>query len=76
MSLVAAHTLEKTVTLGTFDAYAFGGTGSVAQTKGAAMRALGTMLFDVAVSNITIITVILVFADSWHGKYGIVMPSI
>lgn len=66
MSLVAANTLKKSVTLGTFDAYAFGGTRSVAQTKRAVARALGTMLFDVAASNITIITLILVFADSGH----------
>lgn len=76
MSLVAPHTLKKSVTLGPFDAYAIGGTGSVAQAKRAAMRALGTMLDDVAASNIAIITVIFVFADSRHGKYGIVKPSI
>lgn len=68
--------LKKNMTFGTFDAAAVRGGRGLAQTKRAAILTSGTMFFNVAVSYITIITVILVFTNPRHREYSIIMPLI
>jgi hypothetical protein len=73
MILVTGHILEKAMTLSTFDRGPVWNTGGIGQTKRATMRASSKVFFDVAISNIAIITVALMFCHGRHGKDGIVM---
>jgi hypothetical protein len=62
-----------TVALRAFDRGGVRGKGDVGQTKRTTMRAGGTMVIDVGISNITIITVVLIFGHGRHGEDSIVM---
>ena len=43
-------------------------TRGIVQIKRATMRTSGAIVFDVVISNITIITVVVMFDHSGHGK--------
>jgi hypothetical protein len=73
MVLVTGHILEKSVTIGAFRRGTVRGTGGVGQTKRATMRASSTMIFDVGISFVAIITVVLILGHGRHRKDGIVM---
>jgi hypothetical protein len=73
MVVVTFHVLEKSMAIGAFERGAVRSTGGVGQTKRATMRTGSTVIFDVTISDITIITVVGVFRHGRHGEYGIVM---
>jgi hypothetical protein len=61
------------MTLSIFDRGPVQSTRGISQTKGATMRASGTVVYDVAISFVTIITIEFVFRHTRHGEDGIVM---
>jgi hypothetical protein len=73
MILVTGHILEKPVALSTFDRSPVRSTRGIGQTKRATMRASSTVIFDVGISFVTVVTIIFVFCHGRHGEDGIVM---
>jgi hypothetical protein len=73
MVVVTGGIFKKSMAIGTFDRGTVRGTGGVGQTKRATMRAGGTMVFDISVSHITMITIILILGHPGHRKNRIVM---
>jgi hypothetical protein len=73
MILETGYIFKVAVAIGTFERGAVRGTGGIGQTKRATMWASGTVFFDISVSNITIITMILILGHSGDRKYSIVM---
>jgi hypothetical protein len=73
MVLVTGGIFKKSMAIGAFRRGAVWNTGGVGQTKRATMRASSTMVFDVGISDITMITIVWVFCHGRHGKDGIVM---
>jgi hypothetical protein len=73
MVVVTGGISKITVAIGAFDRGPVRCTRGVCRTKRATMRAGGMVFFDVAASDITMITVVGVFCHHRHGKYGIVM---
>jgi hypothetical protein len=73
MILLTFHIFEKSMTLRALDGGPVRNTRGIGQTKGATMRAGSTMVFDMAISYVTMIAIILVFSHGRHGDYGIVM---
>jgi hypothetical protein len=61
MILVTFHILEKAMALSTFDRSPIRSTRCISQTKRSAMRASSAVLFDAAISFVTIITIVIVF---------------
>jgi hypothetical protein len=73
MILVTLHIFKKSITLRAFDRGPVRGTRGIGQTKRATMRTDSTMVFNVSISHITIITIILSLGDSRHGNDDVVM---
>jgi hypothetical protein len=71
--LVTGGISKISVAIGAFRRGAVGSTRGIGQTKRATMGADSTMVFDVAISNIAIITIVRVFRHGRHGQDGIVM---
>jgi hypothetical protein len=76
MILVTFHIFKKSTALRTFDGGPVRGTRGIGQTNGATMRAGGTIVFNISVSNITVIAIVGMFSDSRHGDYGVVMSIV
>ena len=71
--LVTFHILKVAMTIRAFDRSAVRYTRGIGQTKRTTMSTHGTMLFDVVISFVTMITVEGMFRYSRHGKNRIVM---
>jgi hypothetical protein len=71
--LVTGGISKISMAIGAFERGTVRETGGIGQTKRATMRAGGTMVFDVGIAFVTIVTIIFVFSHPGHGKYDIVV---
>jgi hypothetical protein len=73
MVVVTFHISKITVAIVTFDRGSVRGTMGIGQTKRTTMRTGGAVFFNISISFVTMITVVLILGHGRHGKYGIVM---
>jgi hypothetical protein len=73
MVMVTGHIFENAMALSTIDRSPVRSTRRIGQTKRATMRACSTVIFDVGISFVTVVTIIFVFCHGRHGEDGIVM---
>jgi hypothetical protein len=76
MILVTFHIFKISMTLRTFSRDPIRSTRGSGQTKGATMRAGSTMIFDMAISNITVVALVFMFCHTWHGEDSVIMSIV